>query len=556
MWGVRDPIAQWGLAALTAFLVLVPIVPVFVQAVADRPIFEPDWQFTFANFGKFTAYPGFGAILANTLIFAVSSVVIAQIIGAVAAILIGRTNMPSRGALGAVMLWPLLVSHLILGFGWFLLYGPAGYATQLVGGSWSLYSMAGMALAAGVAQAPITYVYCVFGSSSTIDPTLEDAARTSGARPWQVIAAVTLPLMKPALIYSAMLNMIAAVEMLSIPLMFGDAARIYTFSTFLYDEGIQAQRPDLGLLGAASILLIAIVMGLIWLQVRLLGNLSQYETVRGKASRPKRMSLGRGGWVAAGLCWLFAVIFIIAPIFAIVARSFTVFLSPLVPFWTVMTLQNFAAIVSQPQYLRAIFNTFLVSFLAAGIGTVFFTLVAAVINRSRFPAPRALEALTTLPRAVPGIIAGLGVLFAAALLPPIGVMRGTFWILVFAYLMTSVPIGISVIVPALMQIGRDIDNSARVSGADWVSTTLHIVAPMMKSAMFGCFVLLFIIHLKTYVTAVFLTSPGSEVMGTIMLFRWDAGETGLVAAFATVQIAATILFIGAARLFLKVNVYE
>ena len=258
----------------------------------------------------------------------------------------------------------------------------------------------------------------------------------------------------------------------------------------------------------------------------------------------------------AAAAWAFAFVFIVAPIMIIVLRSFTVFLTPLVPVSQVLTLENYAAIFSQPQYIRAIVNTLVVSAVSAAVGTVFFSLIAVVINRSEFPFPKTLEALATLPRAVPGLIAGLGVLFAAALIPPIGLLRGTPWILVFAYLMTSVPIGISVIVPALMQINQDIDKSARVSGADWVTTTGRILLPMLKSSMFGCFVLLFIIHLKTYVTAVFLISPGSEVMGTIMLFRWDAGETGLVAAFATVQIVATLLFVAVARYLMKVNIYE
>lgn len=83
----------------------------------------------------------------------------------------------------------------------------------------------------------------------------------------------------------------------------------------------------------------------------------------------------------------------------------------------------------------------------------------------------------------------------------------------------------------------------------------RIVLPILKPTLFGCFALLFIIHLKTYVTALFLFSPGSEVMGTMMLFLWGAGDTGLVAAFASIQIVTTIIFVTAARRIFKVNIY-
>jgi len=550
-----DKLVQWSLAAATVFLVFAPIVPVLLQAVIDRPIYEDGWTLTLSNFTNLSGTSDFSGMIFNTAVFAAITVVVSQVVGGIAAVLIGRTDLPGRSLYGDLFMWPLFVSHLILGFGWLLLYGPAGFVTQWVGGNWNLYSLAGMGLAAGIAQAPITYIYCVYGTGHAIDPNLEDAARICGAHPWTVIRQVTLPLMKPSLIYSGMLNLIVAIEMLSIPLMLGDPANLTVFSSFLYKEGIAAIRPDFGLVGAAATILLIVVSLLVWLQLKLLGDQSKYETIKGKASRPKRIALGRAKWPLSFAMAAYCAVFIVMPLGAVIVRSFTEFLTPLLAPWTVLTLDYYGSVFSQPSYVRAVVNTIVLSVGAAGLGTLFFALVAIVIKRSEFRFPSALETVATLPRAVPGIIAGLGVLFAAAVFPPLEWMRGTVWILGFAYTMTSIPIGISLILPALIQINADLDKSARVSGASWWMAATRIVLPILKPTLFGCFALLFIIHLKTYVTALALFSPGSEVMGTMMLFLWGAGDTGLVAAFATIQIVTTIIFVTSARRIFKVNIY-
>jgi len=550
-----DKAIQWALAAATVFLVFAPILPVLLQAVIDRPIYESGWSLTGENFENLTRASSFRAMIVNTAIFAALTVFFSQVIGGLAAVLIGRTDLPGRSLYGDLFMWPLFVSHLILGFGWLLLYGPAGFATQWLGAGWNLYSLAGMGLAAGIAQAPITYIYCVYGTGRSIDPNLESAARICGASPWTVIFKVTIPLMKPSLIYSGMLNLIVAIEMLSIPLMFGDPVNILVFSSFLYKEGIAADSPDFGLIGAAATVLLAVVAFLVWLQTRLLGDQRKYETIKGKASRPKRISLGKAKWPISIAMAAYCLVFIVLPMGAVILRSFTEFLTPLLAPWNFLTLDYFRGVFSQPSYVRAVINTIVLSIGAAGAGTLLFALIAIVIKRSEFRFPATLETVATLPRAVPGINAGLGVLFAVAILPPLGWTRGTVWILGFAYLMTSIPIGISIILPALMQINKDLDNSARVCGSSWWQAATRVVLPILKPTLFGCFALLFIIHLKTYVTALFLFSPGSEVMGTMMLFLWGAGDTGLVAAFATIQIFTTVIFVAAARHIFRVNIY-
>ena len=154
-----------------------------------------------------------------------------------------------------------------------------------------------------------------------------------------------------------------------------------------------------------------------------------------------------------------------------VLRSIVSLLSPLVPIWDLFTSDNYEVIFSYPVYLRSIANTIQIAIAGGIIGTALIALVVLVSTRSPFRFSRQLEYLAMAPRAVPGVVAGIGIFYAAALFAPLGWLRNTIWILVVAYVMRYIPAGFGAIAPALAQISQDLDRSARTVGADWWRTS-------------------------------------------------------------------------------------
>ncbi len=439
------------------------------------------------------------------------------------------------------------------------MFGPAGYITLAVQGvigtqPWNLYSLTGMAVVAGLAQAPLAYLYCI-ASASSVDASLEDAARSAGAGTWTVLWRITLPLMRPSIIYATIMNFVVSLEILSIPLVFGGPAQIEVFTTYLYNRVFRTSTPAYGLVAAASFFMLALVMTLIALQGRLMRDRGRFVTVGGKATRPRAFPLGRWRWVAFGLMTFYVGFAIIAVIGGLALRSVVSLLSPLLPIWDLFTWENYQIIVEYPVYLRSIFNTIQISIAAGLIGTAFIALVVLVSTRSPFRFSRHLEYVAMAPRAVPGIIAGIGILYAAAMFGPLGWLRNTIWILVAAYVMRYIPAGFGAVAPALGQISQDLDRGARTVGADWWRTSWSILLPLIKPALFSCFSLIFILCFKEYVTAVFLFAPGSEVIGTTMLQFWQNGDNGPVSALATVQVGLTFLFVYLARRILGARIY-
>ncbi|GGH50932.1 ABC transporter permease subunit [Frigidibacter albus] len=556
----RSRLIFWGVSLLTVVLVFGPILPIFIQAFLDKPLYDADAGFTLGNFGRLFSEPGVGRIFLNTLYFGALTMAVAQVFGAVMAVLVGRTNLPGRRWMGEVFIWPLFVSNLVIAFGWFTMYGPSGFITlasrtYLGGAPWNLYSVTGMGIVAGLSQAPLTYLMCL-AAVTKADPQLEDAARSAGAGPFRALWSVTIPMIRPAMIYSAVLNFVIGIEMLAIPLLFGGPSGIQTVTTFLYDKGINAAvRPEYGIVGAAAILLLIVVALLVWLQGRLMQGAGRFVTVRGKASRPSTLDLGPWKWAAFAFVFGFVLLTILSIFGGIFLRSVVTFLTPLIPIWKVLTTGNFELVLSSETYVRSIVNSVVVSVVGAAIGTFFIVVIALIARRSEFRFRRPLEYVALFPRALPGIIAGLGFFYAVIWMPGLDAIRGTIFVLILAFVVRYIPVGFGAIAPALAQIGEELDRGARISGADWWTTVTRIILPILKPALFSCYALLFIHFFKEYVTAAFLYQPGSEIIGTTMLQLVAQGDNGPVSALATIQVIITALFVFLARRLLGAKIY-
>lgn len=544
---------------LIAFLVVAPLVPLVLQAFVDKPLYAADLSFTVSGFVRLFTHQGFWDVVLNTAVFAVSTTLIAQFFGIAGTILLVRTDIPGRRIASALFFWPLFVSHLVLAFGWIVGFGPSGFFTGLAQNylgiaPWNLYSMAGLSFAAGTALAPLTYLYCS-SSVKTIDPALEAAARISGCGPIRTLLTVTIPLMKPAIWSSASLNFMLSIELLSLPLLIGGPAGLEFLITFLYSEGMEASSPDYTMVAACSLLLIFLISLLLMWQTRSMGDTRKYVTVVGKASRQKILSLGKWKWPLFVLMAVYLGITVVCLLGVVFLRASTSMISVFVPISETLTLANFEAIVSFPEYIRSIKNTVLVAIIGGAIGTVLIGATAIVSLRSNWPLRNVLQNVALYPRAVPGLLVGIGVFWAVAWIPGLNVIQNTIWILIFAVVMRHFPTGFGAVTPSLHQISQDLDRSARVSGATWLQAMRSIIVPQLYPPLAVCFVLLVVHFIKEYASVVFLFGPGSEMIGTTMLSFWVQGEQGAVAALAVIQIVLVALMLSVFRFIFKVKLY-
>ncbi len=553
----RDTAMYYAVLAVLALFVLAPIVPTLIQSVRSEPLYEDGGVFTLDGYQKLFSDAGFGGVVWNTFLFATLTTFLTLVIAIPMAVMVVRTKLPGGRLIAMAMQWPFFISSLILGFGWIIMYGPAGFVSTYVERAigvvpWNLYSIPGMAVTEAVALAPIAYVFCANALRQS-DASLESAAQVCGAGPLRILGQVIIPMLRPPMVYSSILVFSMSVETLSVPLLYGQPVDIDVFSTFLFRNGLQSVNPDYSVLGAASVIILCVTISLVAVQAKLLKDAQRFVSVRGKATRPRRLDLGWVKWLSTAFIVLYVVFGALIPILGLVFRSFTLIFTPLRNPFDFITTKNYDTVFGFESYVQSIWNSLIV----AGVGSVVISVLAVlavmVARRSTFRYARAVEYLALIPQSVPGIIIGIGFFWAFAYAPfGLGsVLPGTLAALVIAFGLRALPSAFGSVAPSMMQIGAELDNAARVAGADWLMTFLRILRTLITPAFAGAMILTFVIMLKEYSPAVFLSSADNNILGTTMLELWAQGSTGSVAALATIQIAITATFVALAGLLTR-----
>jgi iron(III) transport system permease protein len=553
----RELWLQYLALGLVALLVLAPVLPTLYQSVLDRPLYEAGGVFTLDNYVNLFKENGFGQVALNTVYFASLTTVFALGLAVPMAIIVVRTNLPAVRVVASALHWPFFISSLILAFGWITMYGPAGFVSvefrKLFGFvPWNLYSIPGMAITEAVALAPIAFVFCANALRLT-DASLESAAQVCGAGPFRILRSVVFPLLRPPVLYSALLVVSIALETLSVPLLYGRSRGIEVFSSFLYTHGLHSVDPNYGILGAASVIILITTIGLVAVQARLLKNAQRFVSVRGKATRPRPLDLGRLRWVALAFVSLYLILGALIPIGGLVFRSFTLIFTPLQSPLQSLTLANYDTIFTHSQYVQSIYNSLIIATVGAVLVSTVAVVAVMVSRRSSFRFGRTVEYLALLPQAMPGIIVGIGFFWAFAYSPfGLGALiQGTLWAVMLGFGIRALPSAFGSISPVVLSISQELDNAARVSGLDWARSIVRVLWRLVVPAFFGAVILCFVTMMKEYTPAVFLATADTNVIGSTSLELWVQGNTGSVAALATIQIAITSIGVAIAGRFMK-----
>jgi iron(III) transport system permease protein len=220
--------------------------------------------------------------------------------------------------------------------------------------------------------------------------------------------------------------------------------------------------------------------------------------------------------------------------------------------WHLFTGQNWHAVATDPTLRRSIANSLLIAG-GGGAATVVLVAVATLIaHRSGFPLRRTLAPALIYPRAVPGVILGIGFFWTYLMFTPGSLVRNNLWGELIALCVRNVTLVYIVIYPSLARINAEFDRAARAAGAGWWTIARRILIPILRPALLAAFVLMFVTLLNDYDPVVFLQKPGTEIIGVTMLQYFQQGALGPVAALAVVQIVivAVVLALGS-RFILK-----
>jgi iron(III) transport system permease protein len=547
-----ETVTQHLLWAAGVVVIVGPIVPVVWASLWSTPLYDAGGTLTGGNYRELLGDPDWWEAVRNSAYFAALTTGCAIGLGTTLAVLFVRTDLPGRRVLGGVLLLPVMLPGLALILGWAAMYAPSGYVTRWIEENtpapvfWDLYSVPGMAMLATGVAAPVVYLF-VRSALVSQDSALERAAQTAGAAPARALLTVTVPLLRPAILNSGLIVFALSLEVLGLPLILGSSNDIDFISTYLYDRWTNEVPPQHGLVSAGAVVLLALVTVLLLVRNRLTGDVARFATT-GKGTPSAPVELGVLRWPVCAAVTAYVVTALVVPLAGLVLTATTSVLSPFVDPWTVLTTDHFRAVAENPVFVRSVRNSLLV----AGVGGAFATLAIAalsvVAHRSAFRFRHSLQYVLVYPRAMPGLVTGMAFFWAFVVLDPSGVARSSLWGVGLAFAVRSLALGYSAFYPALLALGEDLDRAARTSGADWWTAMRTVVFRLLRPAMAVSFVLMFVAMLNDYDPAVFLVTPGTEVMGLTMLQLWVAGTAGPVAALGLVQVLITVAVLSAGRL--------
>src|ERR1700681_2006075 len=418
-----------AVVAITALVILTPLSLIFWQSFLNAPFFNPAKHLSFDAYRFIFEDSDFWTAFLNSIVIAAGMVLIALPLGAALAFLLTRTDLPAQRLIEVLVLVPVFVSPMVLAFGYVVAMGPVGFyslwAKDLVGDvPWNVYSLASIAVIAGLTHVPHVYLYSSAALKS-LGSDVEEAARVVGANPLKVALNVSLPMTAPALFYAAVLVFFLGFELFGLPLVLGDPEGHLVLSTYLYKLTNKLGTPSYHLMAAVAVCIIAVTFPLVLLQRWLLKTAGKYVSVKGKATRQKLLPLGGWKWIALLLVALWLMFTIVVPISGIALRAFVAQWGEGINLMEAFTLDNFRSVFEEPTHKRAIFNTILIGTVGGALTVAYYTAIGLAGHRQRGGIAKVLDYLVLLPRAVPGLLAGLAFLWIFLFVPGLKELRNT-----------------------------------------------------------------------------------------------------------------------------------
>jgi iron(III) transport system permease protein len=525
---------------VTAMAVLSPLSLILYQSFLSAPFFDAQKTVSLDAYRFVFADPDFWQSFANSFLIATGMTLIAVPLGALLAFVMERTDLPGKRFLEPIILVPSFVSPMVLAFGYVVAAGPVGFYTvwaqDLVGASpWGIYSIPAMAVIAGLTHVPNVYVYATSALKS-LGSDVEEAARTAGASPFRVAATVSLPLIAPALLFSAVLVFFLGFELFGLPLVLGDPEGHLVLSTYLYKLTNKLGVPSYHLMAAVAVCIVAVTFPLVLLQRRLLQNARRFATIKGKAGRMKALPLG--GWkpLAMALLLGWAFLAVIVPVSGIALRAFVSNWGIGVSLLDAFTLDNFRAVFDEPTHTRAIVNTILIGTIGGAIAVACYAAIGFATHRRNDGWSRFVDYLVLVPRAIPGLLAGLAFLWLFLFVPFLAPLRATLFSMWLAYTVVWLAYGMRLISTSLFQVSTELEEAARTIGASRARISRDITLPLIRHGLLGSWLLVFMIFEREYSTGVYLLAPGNEVIGAELVSLWQGGAIDVVAALSLVNI--------------------
>jgi iron(III) transport system permease protein len=180
---------------------------------------------------------------------------------------------------------------------------------------------------------------------------------------------------------------------------------------------------------------------------------------------------------------------------------------------------------------------------------LFSFVISLVVVRSRFVARKFLDQLAFVPHAIPGIIMGLAFLWVFLQLDKWGIPGfGTVWAMSLAFTVSYISYGTRTMNAAILQIHKELEEAAQISGAPPLRTVLRVFFPLLMPAFVGIWIWTMLHAVRTAGKPLILYEGAeNQVLAILIWNMWDEGYVEAVGAIGALLIAGLLVVTVAVR---------
>jgi iron(III) transport system permease protein len=549
---------EWGWIVIaicvgfTVYIALVPLGFLIWQSFFTPQQAEKAAQFTLGNYIEAYGSPETARLFWNSVKFAIGTSVFSFFVGTALAWMNERTNTPFKNLFYALSIIPLIIPGILFTVAWILLASPKIGIVNLVLKNWlgidgplfDIYSMWGMIWVDGLHYSPMAFLL-MSAAFRAMDPALEESAMMSGANVFQVAYRITLRLSWPAVFATILILFVRAIESFEVPALLGLPVGIQVFTSSIY-QAVHRYPSQVGLASAYAVTLLLITTVGVYFQSRLSSRGSKYATMTGKGFRPRQIDLGPWRWFTAGIFIVYFMLIVVLPFAVLLWSSFQKFYS--VPSWHALqnlTLDPYRFILTYPNLTRSVWNSILLAFGSATVIMLVTSVICWIVVKTKLPGRWLLDNIASLPMVFPGLVLGLSIMIFY-LNFDIGIY-GTIWIMFIAYITRFMPYGLRYNTTSMLQIHKELEESAAMSGASWFTTFRRIILPLLKPGLVAGWIYVMIVSIRELSSSILLYSPGTEVVSIVIWELWENGQYVELSALGVLFILALFVLVMVAQ---------
>jgi iron(III) transport system permease protein len=535
----RAVLPALGYAAIWLFLLVFlvyPLLRIFYDAFTDEA-----GRLTLANIAEFLGDAYYVRSLWNSILLGLGTVLCTSVLGFAVAFLLVRFDFRGRDLFGYLTLIPIISPPLVGVLGFTFIMGRAGTVNVLLHDWFDVtrpinfvYGVHGVLLVETLHLFPMITLNVV-DALAKIDPSLEEAAESVGARGWRKLRTITLPLTTPGYMAGALLVFIWTFSDFATPLVLGVHDLLAAQAYLNIVQFVDRRLFRMGIVISALMVGLAIMF---LVAARRYVAIKDYSSLSYSRIARRRLPLLAQAAAVAFLSLVMLASFIpyLGVGLASVGKGWS-----LTPFPVQYTLQYYErVIVETPKY---IVNSFLYSTLAVLGCVVIGVPIAWILARTRLPGRDTLDGLNTLILALPGTAIGIAYIRAFhAPLPWLDLKLTSLWIVLPLVLcIRRLPYTVRGAYASLLLVHRSMEEAAASVGATRPRSFRDITLPLIWRGVLVGSLFSFMTSLQEASAVLFLSLGGWETIPVGIFAFYIAGSANEAAALGVILIVVAAL---------------